>query len=252
MADEQKVLESIQKCFDGVSLYAAQRAAAGDSTSEIREFALDMVSFWGLDNENPDKYEAEFDRAVTEAAASGRAPEITEQVKADVEAGFQNYLVELECVGGRDIIYRRCEAFTEKVRAAWGIGNEETLMRRLDERLLNRFQSVSQSGTTPDIEAIRELGRYIDMYGYLTEEHNFEESEVERLLRFEDPLEVAVECVNLGGDIRTVDLNFYLNRMNAEKIFPILPDSDTPPQERETDPKKDTERKRTARKGKER
>ena len=126
---------------------------------------------------------------------------------------------------------------------------EELLVTRLDENLMSRAANIGENFTVDDLH---ELGRYIDMHGYLTEEHSFEESEVERLLRFENPLEVAVECVNLGGDIRSVDLNFYLSRMDAEDIYPMLPDGDTSPQEQETDTKKNPARNRPVRKGTER
>ena len=126
---------------------------------------------------------------------------------------------------------------------------EEQLVTRLDENLLSRAANIGETLTVDDLH---ELGRYIDMHGYLTEEHSFEESEVERLLRFRDPLEVVVGCTELGCTIYDLNVAFYLDRADPEESYPMLLDGDMPLQERETNTKKNTTRNRPVRKGTER
>ena len=223
MADYESTLESVKKCFNGLALYAAQRAAAGADTSEIRTFALDMVSFWGLDDaDDGDRYESEFDRTVSEAAESGKVPEIAERVKTDVTEGLRLYATELDCVGGQDEFYQKCEAFSDRIGAEWGVGDEKTLIKRLDECLLNRFKDLSRGEQMPDTGALHEFSRHIIMHEYLTGEHEFEPEEIRRLLRFRDPLEVAVECVGVENAIHDLNLAYCLDRSVPEANFPTL------------------------------
>lgn len=220
MNDElyQTVLEEIRKCFTGLCQYGAVCAAADVYTSDLREFTLHMVEFWGLDNETDgDRYEQDFDRAVSEADASGTAPELTDQEKDDILKGLDDYLTELECTGGQDQTYKNCKEFSDSLKIAWGRGTMELLEHRLDTCLMDRFTDL---GHSPGFEALHTFGWYVEMHEYLTCEHDFEQEELNRLLRFENPLETAVECGNMGRTLSNLNLSFYLDRMNAEDIYP--------------------------------
>ena len=120
---------------------------------------------------------------------------------------------------------------------------EKLLKTRLDECLLSR---AAQIGPDVIIEELHTFGRHIAMHEYLTEEYGFEAGEVERLLKFRDPLEVAVECTGLSNTIHDLNVAYYLDMANSEADYPMLPDGGTPAQE--TEAAKKPERKRSARK----
>ena len=84
------------------------------------------------------------------------------------------------------------------------------------------------------------------MHQYLTEEYRFDRDEAERLLKFRDPLEVAVECAGLSNTIHDLNVAYYLDMANPEADYPMITDGDAPAQE-PTATKK-PERKRTAHK----
>ena len=117
------------------------------------------------------------------------------------------------------------------------------LRTRLDENLLSRAAGI---GENCSIENLHEFGRFIAMHQYLTAEYSFDRDEAERLLRFSDPLEVAVECTGLNSTIHDLNIAYFLDMANPEADYPMLPDGDAPAQE-PTATKK-TERKRTAHK----
>ena len=119
----------------------------------------------------------------------------------------------------------------------------QRLKERLDECLLSRAARIGPDVTIAELHT---FGRYIAMHEYLTEEYSFDRDEAARLLKFRDPLEVAVECTGLSGTIHDLNVAYYLDMANPEADYPMLPDSGTPAQE--TAAAKKPERKRTARK----
>ena len=122
---------------------------------------------------------------------------------------------------------------------------EQKLKERLDDNLLSR---ASQIGPDVTIAELHTFGRHIAMHQYLTEEYSFERDEAERLLKFRDPLEVAVECTGLSGTIHDLNVAYYLDMANPEADYPMLPDGDVPAQE----PAQRLDRRRPAHKNKER
>ena len=120
---------------------------------------------------------------------------------------------------------------------------EQKLKERLDDNLLSR---ASQIGPDVTIAELHTFGRHIAMHQYLTEEYSFDRDEAERLLKFRDPLEVAVECTGLSGTIHDLNVAYYLDMANPEADYPMLPDDGTPTQE--TSATKKPERKRAAHK----
>ena len=119
------------------------------------------------------------------------------------------------------------------------------LAARLDDNLLSR---AAQIGPDTTIGELHTFGCHAAMHRYLTEKYSFNRGEAERLLKFRDPLNVAVECAGLRGTIHDLNVGYYLDMANPEADYPMLPDADAPAQE----PAQRPERKRAAHKNKER
>ena len=73
------------------------------------------------------------------------------------------------------------------------------------------------------------------MHQRLTDGYEFDVAETERLLRFEDPLEVALSCAEMdASNLDRNRLTFYLDRRNAEESFPLadaVPPAEAPRQQ---------------------
>lgn len=114
----------------------------------------------------------------------------------------------------------------------------ELLTARLDGNLLSRAATL---GGNPTVSALHELGRHIAMHEYLTVNCPLKTAEIDRLLQFQDPLEVAVECTGLGNTIHDLDIGFFLDRANPEETFPMMSHEtgqNTPEQRQEATTKK--------------
>ena len=243
--EHQEAIEITRKCFSGLCQYAGQVAAAGGNTWELRTFASQMVDFWDPEDfEAEDLCEQEFDRATAEAAASGTAPELSEAAKDAIIDGLQVYRTELICVGGpEDSFYKRCNVFLDSLKIAWDRGDQDMLERRLDACLMERFQAV---GRHPGIETLHELGHFIAMHDYLTGQDALDYKDINRLLRFKDPLEVAVECAE-GYTLQNLELGFLMDRSEPELTFPMV---DALPVPEKEPPAQTPEKKRTPPKNK--
>ena len=119
----------------------------------------------------------------------------------------------------------------------------QKLKERLDECLLSRAARI---GTETTIAELHTFGRHIAMHEYLTEEYSFDRDEAERLLKFRDPLEVAVECTGLSNTIHDLNVDYYMEKADPEADYPMLPDGGTPAQD--TAAGKKPERRRPAHK----
>ncbi|MBQ9345981.1 MAG: hypothetical protein IJT94_01405 [Oscillibacter sp.] len=244
--NKQETKEVIQTCFTGLCQYAGQVATAGKDTANLRTFAVQMVEFWGLDNAGDgDRYEQEFDQTTAEAIASGTTPDLTEEVKDDIIEGLQVYRIELFCVGGpEDNFYKRCDVFLDSLKVTWGRGDHDMLEHRLDACLMERFKAV---GRQPRIETLHELGHFIAMHDYLTGQDALDDKDINRLLRFQDPLEVAVDCAE-GYTLQNLELGFLMDRAEPELTHPMIV-NEMPLPEIEP-PAQATEKKRTPPKNK--
>ena len=119
---------------------------------------------------------------------------------------------------------------------------QNLLFSRLDESLLRHVAGLGNCASIPDIH---DMGSYIYMHQRLTDGYEFDLAETERLLRFEDPLEVALSCAEMdASNLERNRLTVYLDRHEAEKWNPLR--DDAPRQQTET------AKKRSARKGGER
>ena len=126
---------------------------------------------------------------------------------------------------------------------------QNLLFSRLDESLLRHVADLGNCASIPDIH---DMGSYIYMHQYLTQEYEFDVAETERLLKFEDPLEVALSCAEMdASNLARNRLTFYLDRRRAEESFPLadaVPSAETPQPQQQTQAAK----KHGARKGGER
>ena len=97
------------------------------------------------------------------------------------------------------------------------------LFSRLDKSLLRHVAGLGNCASIPDIH---DMGSYIYMHQYLTQEYEFDVAETERLLKFEDPLEVALSCAEMDAtNLERNRLMFYLDRHEAETWFPLRDDA---------------------------
>lgn len=114
----------IDRCVAGLTIYAAGLMAQGRESDalELGRFISGMAEFW--DSDKSERQTAELERAIAAARASGEAPALTEQNRADICAGLELHANEMrvtdsELEQGAD----RCESFAEALREEW---QEET------------------------------------------------------------------------------------------------------------------------------
>ena len=125
-------------------------------------------------------------------------------------------------------------AYDKEGQREYAEERESLLFERLDESLLRHTAGL---GDCPSIPDIHDMGGYIQMHLYLTDGYEFDLAETERLLRFEDPLEVALSCAEMdASNLERNRLTVYLDRREAEKWFPVrekAPPAEAPRQQAE-------------------
>ena len=138
-------------------------------------------------------------------------------------------------------------AYDKEGQREYAQEKESLLFSRLDESLLRRVAGLE---SYLSIEEIHDVGAYIYMHQRLTDGYEFDVAETERLLRFEDPLEVALSCAEMdASNLDRNRLTFYLDRRRAEESFSLadaVPPAEAPRQQTQA------AKKRSARKGGER
>ena len=80
---------------------------------------------------------------------------------------------------------------------------KQMLTERLDTNLLDHAKALS-AGDGPQIVDVYRLQGLAEMHGYLKTAHQFDPAEVEALLQFADPLNVAYYC----GEMNTHEYSF--------------------------------------------
>ena len=83
---------------------------------------------------------------------------------------------------------------------------KELLWRRLDASLRRHAKALGGGEELPDIANIYELQEMAEVHCYLKTEHPFTSKEVNALLQFADPLEVAVACWEENPDRYDFDI----------------------------------------------
>ena len=83
---------------------------------------------------------------------------------------------------------------------------KELLWRRLDESLRRHAKALGGGDGLPDIADIYRVQEMAEVHCYLKTEHPFTPMEVNALLQFADPLEVAVACWERNPDKYALDI----------------------------------------------
>lgn len=93
------------------------------------------------------------------------------------------------------------------------------LIARLDECLLSHFDALKEQGGE-DIKDIYELQDLAELHYYLKVEHEYTPAEVESLLQFKDPLDVARWCREDNSHEHSFPICELLHEINAYQRFP--------------------------------
>ena len=99
-------------------------------------------------------------------------------------------------------------------------------VQKLKERLNENLRAyAAQIGPDTDFEKLHQFGYRIAMHEYLTTGYGFNRGEVELLLKYQDPLEVAVSCSFLENTIFDLDLGYCLYKAPPGDDFPMVEDT---------------------------
>ena len=96
---------------------------------------------------------------------------------------------------------------------------KELLWRRLDESLRRNAKALGNGEDLPDIADIYRIQEMSELHCYLKTAHSFTPMEVNALLRFADPLEVAVACMEQNPDKYAFDICAILNANGMSQNF---------------------------------
>ena len=125
--------EYIRRCVAGLTTIAAQQAALHqeEDVPRLREMALKLVAFWGLDGgidadqetsqRIEQQYRESFDQAVSAARQSGQAPSLPDSTKKEVLIALEIHHQELENNGEMDDWVEECISLQEQLRSEWQI-----------------------------------------------------------------------------------------------------------------------------------
>ena len=94
------------------------------------------------------------------------------------------------------------------------------LITRLGECMIQRLLAVSEKNNGEKLDAAHAIRDYLNVHYHLVKEHTFTDAEVDALLKFADPLEVAVACweANTSADFDICDM---LDKINAKADYPL-------------------------------
>ena len=99
---------------------------------------------------------------------------------------------------------------------------KKLLIARLDDCLLDHAAAICADGR-PAIKDVYELQDLSALHYYLKAEHEFTPAEVEALLEFKDPLNVARWCSEDNTHAHSFPICELLNEINAYERFELLP-----------------------------
>ena len=110
-------------------------------------------------------------------------------------------------------------------------GGEELLRKRLDECLAEsakQYMEPRDEQGRPFIQNIYYLQALTEVHIYLKIEHKFTPREVNDLLKFKDPLNVAMNCWEDNPDRFCIDISRILLEPKAFEHFPLAQSKKTP------------------------
>ncbi|MBP5718115.1 MAG: hypothetical protein J6X53_03945 [Abditibacteriota bacterium] len=120
-----KLYGTLQRCFDGLTQYGARCAADGWDTSQLRRIAMEFAETCGIDYDYIkeafvlDDLGRRFDDAVSQAARSGTAPEMTEKMKADTLAGLNICMDEMSSNENMEHWIEECRTLSRTMQDEW-------------------------------------------------------------------------------------------------------------------------------------
>ena len=94
------------------------------------------------------------------------------------------------------------------------------LITRMGESMIRHLLAVGEKKNEEKLDAAHAIRDYLNVHYYLVKEHTFTDAEVEALLEFADPLEVATACwaANTSDDFDICEL---LDKINAKADYPL-------------------------------
>lgn len=105
---------------------------------------------------------------------------------------------------------------------------KQKLMEKLDDCLIGHAEGLCAWGT-PSIAALYHFQELAELHCYLKTAHTFTAAEVEALLRFDDPLEVAAACWEENPHEYSFPICELLEELHAYEKFPLA-QADPPPE----------------------
>ncbi|MCH5352117.1 MAG: hypothetical protein J1E06_01395 [Acutalibacter sp.] len=96
---------------------------------------------------------------------------------------------------------------------------KQKLMARLDESLLSHARKLT-AGDDPRVENVYRLQGLAEVHSYLKTEHQFDPAEVDVLLQFADPLDVAYACWEINRDEYDFPICDLMQEIRAEEFEP--------------------------------
>ena len=97
---------------------------------------------------------------------------------------------------------------------------KEKLMERLDANLLDHAKQLA-AGDGPSIVEVYRLQGLAEMHCYLKTAHQFDPAEVEALLQFADPLNVAYYCGEMNSHEYSFPICDLLRETGAKDRLPL-------------------------------
>ena len=95
---------------------------------------------------------------------------------------------------------------------------KQKLMARLDENLLSHAKSLT-AGDDPRIVDVYCLQGLAEIHCYLKTEHQFDPAEVDALLQFADPLDVAYSCWEINWHEFYFPICELMQEIRADEMF---------------------------------
>ena len=98
---------------------------------------------------------------------------------------------------------------------------KDLLLDKLTISLQEQAKALGQGPDLPELKRIYELKEAANLYFYLKEEHDFTPDEVNALLKFENPMEVAMGCWESNTAQYGFDICDIMDAINCWEDYPL-------------------------------